>query len=151
MVGTGPWFSAAIIVPLSQLPAFHDWYTGAKYRYNLNDIFGIIGWVNSQVTEYPIGCDNKFSRFYLEHTKVIKALDLSKQSGVKESLPPPRRRLTKCNLCKKPFRHGDLILRHLTDLTLAVCERCVKKGIVSGKLPRMEAEQLEPYDAREEF
>lgn len=150
-VGTGPWFSAAITVPLSQLPAFHDWYSDAKYRYGLDDLFGIMGLQNSQVAEYPILCDQKFSEFYLEHTEVIETLDLSEQSGVKESLPPPQRRSAKCNLCKEPIRHGDLVMRHQTDRALMACERCVKKGVASGKLSPSEVEWLEPYDDKEEF
>lgn len=143
-VGTGPWFSAAIIVPLSQLPAFHTWYKGAKYRYDLDDM-----WINSLVAEYPLDCDQKFSNFYLEHTSVIETTDLSEQSGVKEPLPSPQRHPAQCNLCKQAIKHGELVMRHSTDRTSMVCENCVKQGVATGKLPRS-AVKLEPYDAGEE-
>lgn len=138
--GNGPWYSAAILVPLSQMGPFRPWYSGGKYRHDLDDI-----WLN-QVAEYPIDCDLRFSRFYLANTQVLESFDVSANSGV-ETQSPTKTGLSdaKCNLCGKGIKYGEPILRHPSRRDLVVCKSCTMKGVRSGKLPK-EAAELEPYD-----
>ena len=139
--GNGPWYAGTILVPESQMRLFRLWYSGGKYRHNLDDI-----WLDSQVAEYPIDCDLKFSRFYLANTRVLGSFDVSARSGVEvQSTTKTGLSDAKCNLCGKGIKYGAPILRHSSRPDLVVCKSCTKKGVRSGQLAKEEAE-LEPYD-----
>jgi hypothetical protein len=138
--GSGPWHTAAILVPLSAMGPFRPWYAGGKYRHRLDDM-----WLGRQVAEYPIDCNLKFSRFYLANTRVLESFDVSANSGVKERAAKSGLSDAKCNHCGRRIKYGQPILRHATRRHLVVCKRCTVKGVSSGRLSK-EAAELEPYD-----
>jgi len=140
--GNGAWYAAAILVPVSQMGVFRPWYSNAKYRHDLDDLY----WLNSQVAEYLIDSDLKFSRFYLTNTRVLESFDVSAHSGVEaQSVAKTGVSDAKCNLCSKRIKYGEPILRHGSRPDLVVCRSCTMKGVRSGKLPK-EAAEFEPYD-----
>jgi len=136
----GPWYAAAILVPVSQMSPFRPWYRNGKYRHDLHEM-----WLDSQVAEYPIDSDVWFSRFYLAHTRPIESFDVSAHSGV-VAKPAAKTGLSdvRCNLCGKGIKYGESVMRHSSRPDLVVCKRCTRRGVRSGRLPK-EAAELGPY------
>jgi hypothetical protein len=74
--GNGPWYAAAILIPIAQVEAFALWYRGGKYNYDLDDM----SWLKSQVAEYPLNCDMVFSEFYLANTRILETEELKEKA-----------------------------------------------------------------------